>query len=421
MDDFSDLAFDAEAPSAIETAVRKYGPEVFRFLSPEDVTVFLSQRDPERSLSNRQLALLLLGVSPGTRERILNGLDRFRRPVIERLRAEMEPRAGELAAGAEALEAAGRLARGLVFETSYGRIKAPVFPGCVRSGSEGQIIVPRPWRVGDEKPAPNEKGGLRLVNPAPPDQVQSSGSGKDAKILLFDYLAATPDACIGFWVKLHKKMRDAGTAPLEKVIDHLDEFSRTLAIVVLERHDATTHDALFRGLLEAERARMEAYYRRAGVFFDAFEGVDTPTLLERLSAASPGLIAPQPPSLDVDAPLPDIHPRLEPSEHVLALAHLHGFAHAKGLVALERFTDKPEGKCPVMLCGLNVLCTICDPELLREAVRLKTQTLMAEWERRASMVMTALSAIASGAFWFVGFTLMEAHLVQCQDSRDYLR
>lgn len=354
MDDVSDRMLDPDAPSPMETAVGKYGPEVFRFLSTRDISFFLSQRDPERSLSNRQLALLLLGMSSGTRERILNGLGRFRRPVVERLMAERGPHAGEVAASHEALEAVERLTRGLVFESSYGRIKAPVFPGCVCTASEGQLLVPRPWRAGDEEPAPNERGGLRLVKPAPPVQGQSTDSREDAKAPLFDYLTATPDACIGFWVGLRKKMRDAGTAPLEMVIDHLDEFSRSLAILVLERHDATTQDTLSHGLFEAEKARMEAYSRRAAVFFNAFEGsesVDTPSLLKRLAAVSPGRIAPHLPALDVDAPLPDVHPRLEPDEHVLALAHVYGFAHAKGLVALER-VGVPSGLCSSLrLCA----------------------------------------------------------------------
>ncbi|GFK94912.1 hypothetical protein NNJEOMEG_02760 [Fundidesulfovibrio magnetotacticus] len=416
----------AEAPSPIEASVRKYGPEIFQFLSDRDIALLLALRDPERSLTNRQLALLLLEASPETRQRTQANLDAFRRAVIVRVLAGIDPLGGETPASEEAREAIERLARTLAHEISDGRIGPLAFPGPRFDMGASAVLETRPWEP-PGKPAPSPRGLLRLLRFSPTPQ-----AGKTAPptlpdagpALLFDCLTATPEACIGFWVSLHKEMRNAGTAPLAAVVDRLDPFSRSLAILVLERHEDAVFLERSRELHRAQRERFEAYYRRAEAFFSVFQGnapIETPVLLERLRDASPGPDLPELPPFEAHAPLQRFSPDMEPAAQIVALAHLHRLAREKGLISLEAVTDSPEGQCPVMLCGLNVLCAVCDPELLREAVRLKTKTLMADWERRTSMVLTALSPGAMASFWFTPFALMEAQLAQCRDPRDYLR
>ncbi|GAB6038605.1 hypothetical protein JCM15519_31640 [Fundidesulfovibrio butyratiphilus] len=410
-----------------DAAMAKYGVEIFRFLRDRDISLFLSLRDPERSLSNPRLALLLLGASARTRQRVLRALDAYRRPVIEKLLDEFQANRREHAESPEAKEALGLLTRGLAYESAYGRIAPPVFPGPRATDPSETVIDARPWEVAPPPPpASPRKGLLRLLKRAPEEKAETPTPRQpedktDAP--RFDYLTATPDQCIGFWVGLHKKMREAGTGPLAAVADRLDPFSHSLVVLTLERHDADTSRARARQILEDERARMQAYYRRTSVFFSVFEAsapVETSTLLERLAAASPGLNAPAPPALDAHAPLPSVHPRMEPIRHVLTLARMYMLAKEKGLIALEDYALQPASACPVMTCGLGVLTCVSDSDLLREAVRLKTETMLADWTRRADMVIAALSLRAMDSFFFTAFTLMEARLVQCRDWRDYL-
>ncbi|EKO39905.1 MAG: flagellar motor switch protein [Solidesulfovibrio magneticus str. Maddingley MBC34] len=414
-------------PFPLDAALDHYGVASLEFLSPRDIAALFALRCPDYALDNRQLALCLFTAPPLVRSRVLENLNRFRRPRVAALLEAFSDPAAAPPPDAAIEEAVRRFQSSLTYAIASGQVRPPTDPERGSPAPENEFVRPRPWPVDTQ---PVEHGLLQRLTAslsawaqrkfgpkAMAEAASPEAGGETDADCRFDVLAATPTEILRFWLPLHNLLRDGDATPLEEIFDRLDTFTQALAQTYLEDIDPDGFKQQGHALFIALRQQLEAYGNRVAVFFETLAAptqLASETVRARLLETAPGLdardIAPTqalPLSLRFD-------PRMPPNDHIRGLLTLQNIARTNGPIALERYAEDRGLGCPILRSGLIFFTTCNDPAVLLEIVRRKGQTMRREWERKASMLLTGFGVLADGGNVFFAQSLMEAHMEECQ-------
>ncbi len=406
----------------LDAALDHYDLASLEFLSPPDIAALFALRRSDYALGNQQLALCLFAASPLGRNRVLENLNRFRRLRVAALLAALDAPTAAPPPDAAIEEAVRRFQSSLTYAIASGQVHPPAIPERGAPAPEDDFVRPRPWPV-DAQPAKHGSlqrlaanlaaWALRKSDPKATAEAASPEADDETDAdCRFDVLTATPNEILRFWLPLHNLLRDGDTVPLEAIFDRLDVFTQALAQAYLE--DIDPHGCKQQGQArwDALRRQLEAYNARVAMFFQALTSPTQPaseTLLAQLLETAPGLdardISPTqalPRSLRFD-------PRMPPGEHIGGLLALLALARADGPMALERYAEDGGFGCPILRSGLTFYTACNDPDVLREIVRRKGQTMQRQWERNASMLLAGFGVLADGGNVFFAQALMEAH------------